>query len=285
MSVLWLNGEWVDAAGFHPSATDRGWTHGLGLFETMRADDGRLAFADRHLARLAAGCHALLWPVPWSDPAELATIAAALLARNGLTAGPARVRLAVSGGSGPLADLTAGADRAVWLSAAPLAPAPAALAVTLSPWPRNERGALAGLKCACYAENLLALDHARRAGCDEALFFNTSGLLCEAATANVFLIRDGELLTPDLASGCLPGITRGVILEISTHLAIPCREIALTADDLASADGMFLTSTLRGPVPVTRLDSRALAVPAVLATLLAAWHTVAADSIRQPSHR
>jgi hypothetical protein len=65
----------------------------------------------------------------------------------------------------------------------------------------------------------------------------------------------------------------------------PFRSFARSAADLASADGMFLTSTLRGPVPVTRLDSRALAVPAVLATLLAAWHTVAADSIRQPSHR
>jgi branched-subunit amino acid aminotransferase/4-amino-4-deoxychorismate lyase len=121
-----------------------------------------------------------------------------------------------------------------------------------SPFPRNERSPLAGLKCASYAENLIALDHARRAGADEALFYNTRGELCEAATANVFLVREGRIFTPPLASGCLPGTMRARVIE---RIAVEERD--LTAADVEEADEVFLTSATRGVVRVAGVDGTA----------------------------
>ena len=81
------------------------------------------------------------------------------------------------------------------------------------PWPRNERGALAGLKTTSYAENVVALAEARRRGGTEAIFANLAGHLCEGTGSNVFYVVDGELRTPTLASGCLAGVTRALVLE------------------------------------------------------------------------
>jgi branched-subunit amino acid aminotransferase/4-amino-4-deoxychorismate lyase len=120
-------------------------------------------------------------------------------------------------------------------------------------FPRNERSPLSGIKCASYAENLIALDQARRAGADEALFFNTRGELCEAATANVFLVRDGNVLTPPLSSGCLPGTMRARVMA-----RIAVKEQPLTAADLAAAEEVFVTSATRGVVPVVKWDGRVL---------------------------
>jgi branched-subunit amino acid aminotransferase/4-amino-4-deoxychorismate lyase len=258
MSTIWCNGQWLAATGFPGAPRDRGLLLGLGLFETLLGVAGRPVFAGRHLARLAAGCERLGWVPPQAEFGDLVPVMTRLLERNGLDAGRARIRVAVSGGSGSLAELTAGRDRLVWLMATPAAAVAESLAVTSAPWPRNERGALAGLKCASYAENLLALDHARRAGFDEALFFNTAGDLCEAATGNVFLVREGGLCTPPLAAGCLAGVTRAVVLELAARDGIHCAEVPLGPADLAAADEVLLTSATRGPVAVSRVGERRL---------------------------
>ena len=91
---------------------------------------------------------------------------------------------------------------------------------------------------------------------DEALFVNTTGNLCEAATANVFLIKDGALLTPSLDSGCLPGVTRELVIELAMEAGITVREDSLQLDDLQRADESFLTSSTRGVVPVTQFEGR-----------------------------
>jgi len=157
------------------------------------------------------------------------------------------------------------------MNAAATGDPPESVELCIAPYPRNEHSPLAGLKCASYAENLIALDHARRHGCDEALFFNTAGHLCEAATANVFLVKHGALFTPSLDCGCLPGITRGVVVEIASSLGIPCHETRLIRDDLLQADEVFLTSSTRGPVGVSRLDMRELPPCALAATIRHEW--------------
>lgn len=258
MNVFWCNGRWLTAADFPAAPLDRGALVGLGLFETLLGLDGCAVFAARHLARLAAGCERLGWVAPQSEFGDLEAVMVQLLRRADLGTGRARLRLAVSGGSGGLADLAAGRDRLVWLMAGPAAAAPDVVTVTFAPWPRNERGALAGLKCASYAENLLALDHARQAGFDETLFFNTAGALCEAATANVFIVGNGMLLTPPLTAGCLAGVTRGVLLEVARRHGIPCAEVPLGPAELAAADEVLLTSATRGPVRVSRVADRIL---------------------------
>lgn len=226
---------------------DRGWLHGLGLFETLLAVEGRPVRWPLHHQRLQASARRLGWSLPDFDLAEAI---GQLLERNGLASGRARVRLALSGGSGSLKDLGAGEDRLCWLSATRLAPEPDGLKLAIGPWRRNEHSPLAGLKCASYAENLVALDWARRQGLDEVLFLNTAGELCEAACANLFVVRDGQVMTPPLGSGCLAGIARGVILGCAAEAGIVARECALGPDELESAEECFLTSATGGVMPV-----------------------------------
>ncbi len=249
---IWSNGTLIAADELRVSPFDRGLTVGLGLFETILAVDGRPAFFDRHLARHAVGCARLGWPA--LDSAKVEQGIHDLLHANHLTTGTARVRLFQSAGSGPLADLSQGSSALTLLTAVPLTPGPEAISLTLSPWVRNERSALAGLKCASYAENLLALAAAQAAGFDEPLFLNTRNEVCETATANLFVVKDGNLRTPALTSGCLPGIARARVLEIARSQGLPTEVTTLQLEDLQAADELFLTSSLRGIVPVIRLD-------------------------------
>ncbi|MBN8459569.1 MAG: aminotransferase class IV [Verrucomicrobia bacterium] len=244
----------------------------------MLAIDGRVAFGEAHWRRLGAGCARLGWICPAAWEGEMAETAGELLERNGLARGKARVRAAISGGSGSLADLAAGTDRRFWMTASALGEAPGGLVVGLSRWRRNEMGPLSGLKCASYAENLVALDEARRSGFGETLFFNTSGHLCEAATANVFLVRDGILRTPSLDSGCLPGVARCVVLELAKRAGIPCAEGRIPGSNLESAEEIFLTSATRGPVSVARCDTRDLPSTAVADRLRELWWQAAVAS-------
>lgn len=270
MAEIWCNYNWLSAANYPGAAQDRGAFLGLGLFETMLAIDGRLVFADRHLARLHQSCARLGWTC---DLPELPEIAAELLTRNQLDRGNARLRLIVTAGSGPHNDLVPGADRLVWLAAFPAVAAANSLTVGLSPWPRNERSPLAGLKTSCYAENLVALDHARRLGFDEIIFLNTCGQLCEAATANLFLVKNGELLTPSLDSGCLPGIGREVICEIAGKNGIRIDQRPLSAAELVAADEIFLSSATRGPMIVRKYQERILQAAPVATGLQQLWQT------------
>lgn len=278
MSEIWCNSQWLPAANYPGAAQDRGAFLGLGLFETMLAQDGALVFADRHLSRLRKSGERFGWSL---DLPELPEMAAELLIRNQLAVGRARLRLVVSAGSGPHNDLAPGADRLIWLAAFPAAETPDSISVCVSPWPRNERSPLTGLKTACYAENIVALDHARRLGFDETIFLNTVGGLCETATANLFLVKNGTLLTPSLDSGCLPGIGREVLLEIAENHQIPSEERTLVLDDLREAEEIFISSSTRGPVAVSRFDERNLLNDPVTQRLRALYsEAVAADVLR-----
>lgn len=253
MTILWANSQWLDARDFAVSPADRGISLGLGLFETILAVDGTPVFVERHLARLRAGCARLGWQ---PELPEGPKIMRELLQWNHLTTGRAKIRLAITGGSGPLHELALGPDHQLWMTAAAVADAPLTTTASLSPWVRNERSPLAGLKCAAYAENLLALEHAAQLGFEQCVLLNSRGQLCEAATANLFVVKHGQLLTPALASGCLPGITRGVVIELAAQLGLPCTQGELTLPDLLDSDEWFLTSAIRGPVGGSRLEQR-----------------------------
>lgn len=228
----------------------------------MLALDGEPVALDLHLARMRDGAERLALDAGKLGEVEISAAMTGLLERAGLAMGRARVRLALSAGAGDLRRLEAGSDGLLWITVAACPPAPESLALVTADFPRNERSPLSGIKCASYAENLIALDQARRAGADEALFFNSRGELCEAATANVFLVRDGEVFTPPLSSGCLPGTMRARVMA-----RIAVEERPLTAADLAAADEVFVTSATRGVVPVVRLDARVLPAGPVAAGL------------------
>lgn len=266
MTHLWCNGQWIHPQDFQQSPMDRGSILGLGLFETILARDGIPIFADRHLSRLLQGCEKLGWSI---EIPNLHEIAAELLVKNQLTHGRARIRLAVTAGSGPLQDLSPGADRLVWMTALPAFAPPESVSACISPWTRNEHSPLVGLKCASYAENLIALDYARGLGFDETIFLNSSGHLCEAAAANLFLVENGTIRTPSLDSGCLPGITRQRVIEVAAEIGIPCEVTSLTLAQLHRADEIFLTSSTRGPVPLSRLGELQLLPGPVITKLRA----------------
>jgi branched-chain amino acid aminotransferase len=128
--------------------------------------------------------------------------------------------------------------------------------VVTVPWRRNEQGALAGLKSTSYAENVIALAHAAERGASEALFANIARNLCEGTGSNVFYVVDGELRTPTLASGCLAGISRALVLEWFGG-----REVDEPVDVLTEASEIFLASTTRDVQPVRLCDGRELPAP------------------------
>jgi branched-chain amino acid aminotransferase len=130
---------------------------------------------------------------------------------------------------------------------------PDSTAAVTVPWTRNERGALTGLKTTSYAENVVALARAHQHGASEALFANTVGQLCEGTGSNVFVVLDGEIHTPPVASGCLAGITRALTVEWTG-----AKETDLPLDVLERADEVFLTSSLRDVQAVHLVDERQL---------------------------
>ena len=252
MSWIWCNGEFLEGP-LAISPADRGLTHGLGVFETLLALEGQPVALDLHLARMKEGSERLGLDGGKIGEEGIGAAMTGLLDRAGLSKGRARVRLALSAGAGDLRCLKPGSDGLLWITVAACPPPPESVTLVTAGFPRNERSPLSGIKCASYAENLVALDQARRAGADEALFFNTRGELCEAATANVFLVRDGQVLTPPLSSGCLPGTMRARVMA-----RIAVEEQPLTAADLAAAEEVFVTSATRGVVPVVKWDGRVL---------------------------
>lgn len=252
----WLNGKTVPERTAKVSVLDRGLLLGEGLFETMRAYNGKVFAFGRHYKRLKEGAKVLGIAVP---PLRLLEEAVdALLQANKLR--EARVRVTItSGAGGPGILPEEQMEPTVLILAHPLEDTntriyrKGARAVTLPI--RKVAGAyLGGVKTTSYAENVVGRRLARRAGADEGLFLNTAGDLCEGTASNIFLVKYDELYTPDLASGCLPGVTRSVVLEIAPGVGLRPKETSLSPIDLADADEAFLTSSTREVVPLTLVD-------------------------------
>ncbi len=227
----------------------------MSVFETLLAVDGEPRLLNAHLDRMRSGLERLAVSSVEVSGTGLRRAMVGLLEKNALSQGMARIRLAVSLGAGPLNLIDSGAAWA-WMTATPVDEAPESLRITTAPWRRDRENVLRGLKVGNYAEHLIAMDMARREGFGEMLFFNNDDELCEAAMANVFLIRSGSLLTPGLDSGCLAGVTRDLVIRLAAAHGIPCREKPLTRADVSKAEGMFLTSSIRGPVRVSTYGAR-----------------------------
>lgn len=255
--MIWCNGNFLDDGSGLVDLTDRGVLHGLGAFETMLAEDGVVLHESRHRMRLQEAVRRLgLLDLAQVD---LHHIVVKLCEHNHCAQGKARVRVTLTAGRGEMDALTGCEDGKVFVQVQSYVPPVDRPHLITLPWRRNEQSPLVGLKCASYAENLLALRHARAQGADEGLFFNTRDELCEACMANVFLKIEGELFTPPLASGCLPGVMRAVILDLAREQGIVIHEAVIGRSQLAMAEQIFLSSALRGIVPAQSLDQRLLA--------------------------
>ncbi len=247
---VWINGHLCDEADARVSPFDHGLLTGDGVFETLKVYDGRPFAVRRHLERLAQSAKGLGLPMPDGD--VLRSALDALVAANDLHS-EARLRITVTGGPSPLGSERGLDDPLVIVAGGPIRPWPPSTDVVVVPWPRNERGALAGLKTTSYGENVVALAYARERGASEAIFGNLAGNVCEGTGTNVFVCVGGRLLTPPLSSGCLAGVTRALVIELTGAV-----EEDLPIEALAEADEAFLTSTTREVQPIHAVDGRPL---------------------------
>ena len=253
-SLVWIDGALLP----RPVATVRYDDHGLvvgdGVFETI-ATVRRTPFAlGRHLDRLRRSAAGLHLDVPVGDDDLRGAVAAVVASHGGDH--ELRIRVTVTGGPGPLGSGRGDAGPTVVVAAAPLGTVAPAAVVAVVPWPRNERGALSGLKTTSYAENVLALHEAHRRGADEAIFPNTAGDLCEGTGSNVFVVLGDEIVTPPPSSGCLAGVTRALVLEAGLAVERP-----VPMATFLGASEAFLTSTARAGQPIAVIDGRRLGPP------------------------
>jgi branched-chain amino acid aminotransferase len=255
--IVYLNGSLIPRSQARISALDYGFLYGFGLFETMRAYEGQVFRLDRHLNRLVHSAEVLGLPIGVTDlkSAVMATIQANQL-------GDARVRITISIGEGGIVPDPSTCDKpTVLILAGHYQPYPEQVyekgfRAIVSSIRRNSQSPLSRLKSANYLESILARQEARAAGIDEALCLNEKGLLAEASMSNIFLVTNGILRTPGQESGILPGITRGVVLELASPLGINTLEHDIRLDELFQAQESFLTNSLMEIMPLTEIDGK-----------------------------
>jgi branched-chain amino acid aminotransferase len=247
---------------------------GDGAFEAIKVIDARPFALTRHLARLRRSLDALGIDLDL-DSVHAAT--AALMQTPQARVSPSWLRITVTGGSAPMGTGSVGTRPTIVAAVTPMAAWGATTDVVIAPWLRNERAPSAGLKTISYADNVIAYRYAHRHHADEAVFANTQGQLCEGTGTNVAVAYDGRMVTPTLAAGCLPGVTRELLLEWTPDF----EDLDVPIEALESAPEAMLTSTSRDVHPVRRVGTTELAkAPGPLTRhLIDVWNTNAGRDI------
>lgn len=255
-TLVYLNGSLAPASETGVSYRDHGMQYGYGLFETILVRNYRACWLREHLDRLIAAASVINLHLPTGE--YLAAAIQQAIQANNLELGS--LRLTVSAGPGANWDPATCLAPTIGIACNPHLPyQPESYqlgwhAVIVS-FPRNHRSPLVRIKSLNYIENILAKKEALHRQADEGLFVNTVNQLTEGSMSNLFLIRNGTLLTPHIDSGLLPGIIRGVVLRLAPQLGIPVVECAVNLQELLYADESFLTSSLLGIMPLTRVES------------------------------
>ncbi len=255
---VFLNDALVDANEAAVSALDSGLLYGAGLFETMRAGNGVVFRLDDHLDRLFAGAEALSVTID-QDRAYITDAIYRLLEANGL--GDARLRLTATGG--PMTPDPSRRHSTLLISATTLAPYPdeyyrKGVVVALSPYRQNPFDPTHGHKTTSYYSRLLALRKAHAVGAAEAVWFTVEGHLAEGCVSNVFLVRDGVVLTPPADTPVLPGVARKAVCYLAGEHGVRLEQRRLTIDDCLAAEEMFLTNVIMQVMPVRSLEKHAI---------------------------
>ncbi|MGD8202345.1 aminotransferase class IV [Ornithinimicrobium sp. W1679] len=247
---VWVDGRLVGPAEPALLPLDHGFTVGDGVFETAKVVDGVVFAADRHHARMDRSLAGLgLSPL---DRDRVQEGVDAVLGVGPMSFG--RLRYTVTAGPGPLGSERGTGGTTYLVTGQEQEPPPRTTAVAVVPWARNERGALTGLKTTSYAENVVALAAAKRAGAAEALLPNTAGELCEGTGSNVFVVLGEVVMTPALTAGPLAGVTRALTIEWLRAEGVEVVEGHLPVAVLDEADEVWITSSVRDVCAVTRIE-------------------------------
>lgn len=233
---------------------DRGFSLGVGLFETVLAVDGALQLWEAHVARLQRGCVNLALPPPGAG--QLAEAAQAALDGGGLQVGRAAVRLTWTGGGGARGLATPSPVRPrLVATAAKASDPPGSIALAVSEICRSSTSPISRLKTLSYLDNVEARRRAVEVGADEALLLNEHGEMTSCAAANLFWFEAGQLCTPALACGVLDGVVRGLALAMAPKWGWAAEEVRSPPARLGQSRGAFVTNSLMGGVEVRSLDA------------------------------
>ncbi|SMC01758.1 branched-chain amino acid aminotransferase [Sulfobacillus thermosulfidooxidans DSM 9293] len=259
---IFFNGAMVPATEARVSVFDHGFLYGDGIFEGIRAYEGRVFKLEEHLDRLFDSAKSILLDIPYTRE-ELAEAVCATVRENGLT--DAYIRLVVSRGPGDLGlDPTKCSHPSVIIIAD---------RISLYPEELYQRGLeLAAvstrrpatdvlnpsIKSLNYLNNILAKIEANLRGLPEVVLLNHQGYVVEGTGDNIFIVRQGALITPPTYAGILNGITRQVVIALAREMGITCREENITLHDLYTADECFLTGTAAEVIPAVMCDGRVI---------------------------
>ncbi|EEG79067.1 aminotransferase class IV [Dethiobacter alkaliphilus] len=254
---IFLNGTLVMARTGRIGVTDRSYLLGDGLFETILVKDGKPVYLQEHLRRLLTSCTYLQYQPPTKD--VLCEAVQEVIAANSLTTGS--LRLTVSPGESQGLLPKEGSALNILVTFRRGEPYAAELyergfrAIIAQSTRRNEYSPLSHHKTTNFLDSILARKEAQAAGCDEAILVNTSGHVAEGSVSNLFIVQNGQVLTPRVEDGALAGIMRHKVLELCQTLSIPAGEESLTAQQLEQAEEAFLTNSLLGVMPLAQIQS------------------------------
>ncbi len=257
--LVYLNGALIPRSRAKISAFDHGFLYGYGLFETMRTYNGKIFLLDRHLKRLSESAKALGISKTLAG-IDLEQACADTVKANNLK--EARLRLTVTAGeAGPFPGREQGAAVTVLVAATVYTPLPDAAyekgyKALISSFRRDSQSLLSRLKSTSYLLSVLAKKEAESAGMDEALLLNERDAISEGSISNVFFIKQGELVTPPVASGILPGITREVVLELAAGSKIRAVEADIRVSDISRFDEAFLTNSVMEIMPLVAIRDK-----------------------------
>lgn len=259
---IFIDGSYFGENDAKVSVFDHGLLYGDGIFEGIRAYNGRVFKLKEHIERLFYSAKAILLNIPMSH-AEVCKAVVDTCRENNLRDG--YIRLLVTRGVGGLGLNPNKCKRpSVIVIAGKIQLYPAeyyqkGLEIITVPTVRNLHSALnPAIKSLNYLNNILAKIEANNGGCEEAIMLNSEGYVAECTGDNIFLIKGNQMLTPPLSAGALYGITRGVVIDLAREAGLEVSEPNLTRYDVFNADECFLTGTGAEVVPVVKVDGRVI---------------------------
>jgi branched-chain amino acid aminotransferase len=259
---IFIDGKYLNERAAKISVFDHGLLYGDGIFEGIRAYNGRVFKLKEHIDRLFYSAKAILLEIPMSHT-ELVKATVETCRKNKLRDG--YIRLVVTRGVGTLGLNPRSCKKpSVIIIAGKIQVYPPALYargmdIVTVPTTRNLHSALnPAIKSLNYLNNILAKIEANNAGVEEAVMLNAEGFVAECTADNLFIVKNGELFTPPLSAGALYGITRQTVIELAQEAGLIVSEPDLTRYDLFNADECFLTGTGAELIPVVKIDGRVI---------------------------